>query len=708
MPPKGLDSRHLSLTPMAGSGYHREHDSPRGPANEAFALLRWWNQVWDALTSPGEPKRPSAPQDRPSPDPGLDPLFRASPTPILVHRNGRILAANPAAASLLGYAEPRDLSGLALESVATNERALALLRMGLRTDAAATPSTPSHPQQPLRYALKHRLGHEVPVSEIGAPGVWEGESAVFAHLMEESRPAQARRAALEALMGHAPVCMLITEGMRIRCASPKLLELAGKPDLQPMGLEVHEIWGDATAFHEIHEELNRQLITQTQAELVRPHTRPDGSTIQLRLQVSRLESEGSTGNARIWVLSDITAEMQAFRAREVAEASTQAKSAFLAVMSHELRTPLNGILGLADLARARDTKAAERKEYLSQLADCAHSLADILNDILDLSKIEAGRMEIEPQAISLSDFFARIRSTYTSLAEARGLELQVSIGPGLPRSILIDPVRLRQIVANYLGNALKFTPSGRIELEASRQGDFLRIEVRDTGLGVPDEMLPRLFTPFEQARSTTRNRPAGTGLGLSICHHLARLMEGQVGAANRPEGGSLFWAEIPLKRPDAHAVAKAQDALERQDVDLSGVKVLLAEDNEINALITMRALTSAGAQAERVADGQAAVTAVESAHVAGQPFAVVLMDVQMPVMDGVQATRALRLQASGDGLRVVALTAGALAEQREECRLAGMDAYLTKPLHRDRLLAEVLLQSKLASNGPDPGLDLRY
>lgn len=512
-----------------------------------------------------------------------------------------------------------------------------------------------------------------------------------------------KQAELEAVMAHAPVAIMVTEGAIIRSASPRLRELAGLPDLQPEGLHVSAMWRTPEAYEIVLSQARRQLSESGRVELVRPHTRPDGSTIQLRVEGSPLRHTGPGQRAMVWILSDITTEMDAFRAREVAEASSQAKSSFLAVMSHELRTPLNGILGLADLARARDTKAAERKEYLNQLADCAHSLADILNDILDLSKIEAGRMEVNPEAVVLKDFFSRLQSTYTSLAEARGLELRFWIDPNLPRAIYIDPVRLRQILANYLGNALKFTPSGLIELLATATDDRLRIEVRDSGIGIPEELRPRLFTPFEQARDTSRSRTAGTGLGLAICHQLARLMGGEVGVDSNPEGGSQFWVSLPLARPDAHAIARAQEQQQAVDIDLSGVRVLLAEDNEINALITMRALGSAHAAAHRVADGQAAVDAVEEAYAAGQPYAVVLMDVQMPVMDGLQATRELRMRACGADLRIIALTAGALAEQREECRLAGMDAHLTKPLHRDRLLAEVLLQSKLAYRGSAAG-----
>lgn len=509
-----------------------------------------------------------------------------------------------------------------------------------------------------------------------------------------------KQAELEAVMANAPVAIMVTEGPIIRSASPRLRDISGVPGLQPEGLHVRHMWRDVGDYEAVWALARQQLSATGRVEMVRAHTRPDGSTIQLRVEGSPLRSARPGDRAMVWILSDVTAEMEAFRAREVAEASSRAKGSFLAVMSHELRTPLNGILGLAELARARDTKAAERKEYLHQLADCAHSLAEILNDILDLSKIEAGRMEINPEAVNLNDFFARLQSAYTSLAEARGLELRFWVDPNLPRAVFLDPVRLRQIIANYLGNALKFTPHGQIELLATTSNARVRIEVRDSGIGIPEELLPRLFSPFEQASNTSRSRAAGTGLGLAICKQLARLMGGEVGAQPNPEGGSVFWVDLPLERPDAHAVARAQEQQQAVDVELNGVRVLLAEDNEINALITMRALASAGATAHRVADGKAAVEAAEEAYATGQPYVVVLMDVQMPVMDGLQATRELRMRACGSGLRIVALTAGALSEQREECRMAGMDAHLTKPLHRERLLAEVLLQSKLSRIGP--------
>lgn len=501
-----------------------------------------------------------------------------------------------------------------------------------------------------------------------------------------------RQSELEAMMAHAPVAIMVTEGADIRSASPRLAELTGRPGLRHEHVKVTDLWGGDVAYDEIRSEARRQLDANGRVELVRPLTRPDGSTIQLRVQGATLRQENETKRSMVWILSDITAETEAFRAREAAEAASQAKTAFLAMMSHELRTPLNGILGLAELARARDTSTAERREVLNQLADCANSLADILNDILDLSKIEAGRLDINPEAVNLRDLFARLQSTYTPLAEARGLELCVSVAAEVPGTVLVDPVRLRQILANFLGNALKFTPKGQIELRANRTDSDLRLEVRDTGVGISEELLPRLFKPFEQARDTSRSRTAGTGLGLAICHQLAELMQGHVGVEAQPSGGSCFWIQLPLRRPDAQAVARAQAHKTRQVVSLEGVRVLLAEDNEINALITMRALDGAGAIAHRVADGQAAVDEVVAAHADGRPYAVVLMDVQMPRLDGLQATRILRQHAGGAGLRIVALTAGALTEQREECQRAGMDAHLTKPLHRDRLLAEVLRQ----------------
>jgi CheY-like chemotaxis protein len=209
-------------------------------------------------------------------------------------------------------------------------------------------------------------------------------------------------------------------------------------------------------------------------------------------------------------------------------------------------------------------------------------------------------------------------------------------------------------------------------------------------------MLPRLFNPFEQAHDTARSQSAGTGLGLAICNKFAQLMGGEVGAESEPGRGSCFWLDLPIQRPDAQAVARAHREHKQLNADLHGVRVLLAEDNEVNALITMRFLASAGAQSQRVVNGLEAIDAVEAAFIEGRPYDVVLMDVQMPLMDGLLATRELRTRDCGRGLRIVALTAGALAEQRSECLRAGMQAFLPKPLHRDRMLAEVLLQSKLA------------
>ena len=359
---------------------------------------------------------------------------------------------------------------------------------------------------------------------------------------------------------------------------------------------------------------------------------------------------------------------------------------FRANTSHELRTPLNGMLGLAQLAREADVEPAKRQQYLDQIVDNARALAAIISDVLDLSKIEAGKLMVESTVFDLPDLLSTLRQAYGALASARGLELRFDIDGSLlgPEQAYVkgDPLRVRQILSNFLANALKFTERGSVRLLARRDAERVRVEVQDSGLGIDEATQARLFKPFTQADESTTRRFGGTGLGLSICRELAHLMGGEVGVHSRPGAGACFWVELVLP-----AAAAPMKTAAHAPHDLQGLRVLLVEDNVVNMLIGVTMLERWGALVEQASDGHKAVEAAARAEAQGRAFDMVLMDLQMPVMSGYEATRELRKH--GHRMPIIALTAAALVSEREQAREAGMDDFLTKPIEAEKLRASL-------------------
>ena len=410
--------------------------------------------------------------------------------------------------------------------------------------------------------------------------------------------------------------------------------------------------------------------------------------------------------------ANITAERlaQAARERELAAAKQQAdaanlaKSAFLATMSHEIRTPLNGVLGLARLLQQPDLDAQRQGEYLGHLVEAAELLTGIVSDVLDLSKIESGQLDIESIEFDLHAVVTSTFNTFAALGRERGLAMRCTLAAGLPQRVRGDPVRLRQILVNYLMNALKFTAQGHIELSVERTpAGLTRLTVSDSGVGVPAEAQARMFLPFTQADSSTTRRYGGSGLGLSICRQLARLMGGDVGLSSDGDGtsgshsGSRFWAEVLLPEASGQRAATGQalsltpapapasvggTATPGQPV-LAGWRILVAEDNPVNMLIVSAMLARHGAEVLEAEDGAQALVLARQ-HI-GRLDAV-LMDLHMPVVDGLSATRALRADPRTAGLPVIALSAAVLEQERAQAHAAGMTAFVAKPLVEAELL----------------------
>jgi signal transduction histidine kinase/ActR/RegA family two-component response regulator len=414
------------------------------------------------------------------------------------------------------------------------------------------------------------------------------------------------------------------------------------------------------------------------------------STTKVPLRDSSGEVVGLVGVTR-----DITdakqAEAELEEARDQALTASRLKSEFLATMSHEIRTPMNGIIGMTELL-LNTPLDDEQQDYARIVLGEANSLLGIINDILDFSKIEAGKMVVESTPFMLSDVIARVAELMRVRAGEKGLALHVDIAPDIPALVRGDPTRLRQILQNLVGNAVKFTRSGEIRIIVSvdrRSGADLKIRfsIRDTGIGLSEVARNRLFKPFTQADGSTTRKYGGTGLGLAISKRLAELMGGQIGVESEEGKGSTFWFTVTLEEQVALGSVDARPsslASEKPDADKADLLILVAEDNPTTQSLALKQLRSLGYRARLVGNGMEVVDEVVSHP--GQ-YALVLMDCQMPVMDGYEATRLIRNDEKNSGrhIPIVAITASAMMGIREKCLAAGMDDYLAKPVSMEAL-----------------------
>ena len=616
---------------------------------------------------------------------------------IYIHAKFKPIYANQTLLEMLGYNNQEDF--LAMESTELvlapeeRERIWGYHQARLRGEPA-----------PVSYdfwALK-KSGEKLFVNNRSFTVDWDGEPAVCTTLFDLTDQQEIERSLAEqqhlmnSLMRttHEGLWFIDADGLTTD-VNPAMCEILGHPREEIIGKTVFDfIDDDNTKIFAEQLELRKQGIVGAYEISLR---RAGGQNIPCLNNATPLYGLDGERCGSVGMWTDITEIKEVHRQLEEeterAQAASVAKSEFLAIASHELRTPMNGVLGMAGLL-LRSAMPEEQKRRVEVIKQSGESLLGLLNEILDISKIESGQFVIEKIDFSLRDMIVRLRALLESPARQKGLNFDCNVDENVPDILFGDLTRIRQVLLNLVGNAIKFTDSGSVGVSVSsefHEGDtpIIRFEISDTGVGIDVSEQEKIFEKFTQADSSTTRNYGGTGLGLAICRELVELLGGDIGVDSVYGEGSYFWFTVPCAIGDLANVATFEDSVRTRSPngleDIS-FKILLVEDNPINQEIEIAVLLDAGHEVDVVENGQEALTAVVDGN-----YDVVLMDAHMPEMDGIEATKAIRaLNSDKKSIPIIALTANAMVGDREKYLASGMNDYISKPFDPDRLLSSLV------------------
>jgi len=627
---------------------------------------------------------------------------------VIVESDGTIERANPAMERLFGYSQ-QELIGNSVAKLMSDENAGALrAAIGSYLQDGESPLVGrSYESQAL-----HSDGHTFPI-ELSINAFKSAGRQMFGGFIRdisqrklaESREDLARAQFEDAVTAALDAIIIINEAGDILSFNPAAEEIFGFSAEQVVGKSMGQFI-IPERYREAHNSGMKRYVETGEGPVINNRIeiqglKADGEEIEIELAIKDIE--GPNGKFFIGYARDISvrkrAEQEIVEAKTRAEAANQAKASFLAMMSHEIRTPLNGVLGIMGLLQDSDLDD-EQQRLLKTARDSGRSLMSIINDILDFSKLEAGKMEIEKSSFFVDSLIDSVSSLIRTAADEKGLSIHCNVEKAVPDVLYGDPDRLRQILLNLAWNAVKFTESGSIALSVENTGTVdnpaIRFSVSDTGIGIAKEKQGELFAEFATIDASYARKFGGTGLGLAICKALVEAMDGKIGLSSQPGNGSKFWFEVPLEPGDAAAVLEdAHGNGEALPGDLTGLRVLLAEDNVTNQLVAVSNLERMGCNIDVVNDGLEAVEAASA-----RSFDVILMDVSMPEMDGITATGEIRNgNGPNAGTPIIALTAYALDEDRQRVLAAGMNDLVSKPVSRTDLAWAIARQIDHASLG---------
>ena len=485
-------------------------------------------------------------------------------------------------------------------------------------------------------------------------------------------------------------------------ANKAFCDLVGYAESELVGQHIGKVLSEGMEF-QVQEEFGEKVSKREDIQLRRQMQLNSKAGDNISANVATSASYGESLRDSVFIhhvrdiREDLRKEKELQDALHTAEQATQLKSEFLANMSHEIRTPLNGILGMAQVLSMGQLSAAQ-SEQVATILDSGKTLMSILNDILDLSKIEAGRLDISPVEADLRHKLSRVKKLHEPTANERGINLKMTVSPAVPARLRFDPVRVRQCVDNLISNAIKFSEKGDVivAVDAEMSGETqckVTIHVADTGCGIPQDKLDRIFESFEQADGSTTRRFGGTGLGLPITRQLARLMGGDITVASKVGAGSVFTLKfmteavaghVSKPHPEQRPVVNPVQMQPPKDV-LVGCNVLIVDDNYVNRRVARSFLEFAQAQADEASDGAEALERLNQ-----RVFDIVLMDIHMPGMDGVNALKALRSKPGvNQHTPVIALTADSMRGDREKYLKEGFDGYVSKPIDEQTLMGAI-------------------